>query len=362
DKSDSKKHDEKDKRDDKGKSPVDSPTGVRDLKAEFEEFSSNSTNRVNVISAPVNAAGLNPTNSTNSFNTASPSINVVNMPELEDIVSSDDEEDVGAEADLSNLEINIPDNCEALKKCLEEGPYVPSTVIIPAKPATETSKAVEEHSEIETLANMFDANKAYFKAEKEAIHMLLTRIGDEIYSTIDACNTAHEIWIAIKRLQQGKSLNVQEVKTNLFWEFGKFTSRDGDSMESYYARFYKMMNEMIRNNLHVDTMQAVSSAETGIQCFNCKEFDHFTKECRKPKRVKDYTYHKEKMLMCKQVEEGSLGVEGPPMMPEDPYAYVVAAFQSPPSPDYVHGPKEPEQTPPLPEFVPEPVYPEFMPL
>nr|GEV25644.1 reverse transcriptase domain-containing protein [Tanacetum cinerariifolium] len=31
-----------------------------------------------------------------------------NMPELEDIVYSDDEEDVGAEADLSNLETNIP--------------------------------------------------------------------------------------------------------------------------------------------------------------------------------------------------------------------------------------------------------------
>ncbi|GKG09503.1 hypothetical protein Tco_0338249, partial [Tanacetum coccineum] len=58
---------------------------------------------------------------------------------------------------------------------------------------------------------------------------------------------------------------------------------------------------------------------------------------------------------------GSLGVDGPPMMPEDPYAYVVAAFQAPPSPDYVPGSKEPEQAPPLPDFVPEMVYPEFMP-
>ncbi|GKG25776.1 hypothetical protein Tco_0398922 [Tanacetum coccineum] len=54
---------------------------------------------------------------------------------------------------------------------------------------------------------------------------------------------------------------------------------------------------------------------------------------------------------------GSPSVDGPPMMPEDPYAYVVAAFQASPSLNYVSGPVNP----PLPEFVPESVYPEFMP-
>nr|GFB78744.1 retrovirus-related Pol polyprotein from transposon TNT 1-94 [Tanacetum cinerariifolium] len=117
-KSDNKKHDEKAKRDDKAKSLVDSLTGVRDLRPEFEEFSFNSSNRVTAVSAPVNASGPNLTNSTNSFNTASPSVNAVSlnfeivgkssfvdpskypddldMPELEDIVYSDDEKDVGA--------------------------------------------------------------------------------------------------------------------------------------------------------------------------------------------------------------------------------------------------------------------------
>nr|GFA40990.1 putative ribonuclease H-like domain-containing protein [Tanacetum cinerariifolium] len=129
-KSANKKHNEKAKRDDKGKKPVDSPTGVQDLRAKFEEFSFNSTNRVNAFSAPVTAAEPNSTKSTNSFNTASPTVNAVSpnfgiaenssfvdpfkypddpdMPELEDIVYSDDKKDVGAEADLSNLEINIP--------------------------------------------------------------------------------------------------------------------------------------------------------------------------------------------------------------------------------------------------------------
>nr|GEZ12792.1 hypothetical protein [Tanacetum cinerariifolium] len=101
DKTDKKKHYEKAKRDDKGRIHVDSITRVKDLRAEFKEFSFNSTNRVNAVSEPFNAARPNPTNSTNSFNTA-------NMAELEDIVYSDDEEDVGVEADLSNLETNIP--------------------------------------------------------------------------------------------------------------------------------------------------------------------------------------------------------------------------------------------------------------
>ncbi|GJU72952.1 hypothetical protein Tco_1264357 [Tanacetum coccineum] len=38
---------------------------------------------------------------------------------------------------------------------------------------------------------------------------------------------------------------------------------------------------------------------------------------------------------------GSPGVDGPPIMPEDPYAYIMAAYQAPPSPDYMHGPEEP---------------------
>nr|GFB49224.1 hypothetical protein [Tanacetum cinerariifolium] len=44
--------------------------------------------------------------------------------------------------------------------------------------------------------------------------------------------------------------------------------------------------------------------QSGIQCFNRKEYGHFAKECRKPKRIKDCAYHKEKMLLYKQAEQG----------------------------------------------------------
>ncbi|GKC62120.1 hypothetical protein Tco_1089718 [Tanacetum coccineum] len=58
---------------------------------------------------------------------------------------------------------------------------------------------------------------------------------------------------------------------------------------------------------------------------------------------------------------GSPGVDGPPVMPEDPYAYIAAAYQALPSLDYMPGPDEPQSPPPL-DFIPEPMYPEYMPL
>nr|GFB66861.1 hypothetical protein [Tanacetum cinerariifolium] len=48
-----------------------------------------------------------------------------------------------------------------------------------------------------------------------------------------------EIWKAIERLKQGESINVQDLETNLYWEFRKFTSRDGESLESYYLRSHQ---------------------------------------------------------------------------------------------------------------------------
>ncbi|GJX53828.1 hypothetical protein Tco_0282197 [Tanacetum coccineum] len=161
--------------------------------------------------------------------------------------------------------LDTKSNGEYLRKCIFEGPYMPTNVLIAAVEAAENILPVAAHEEVETIHNMTAENKLYFQAEKEAIFLILTGIGDEIYSTVDACNTSKEMWTAIERLQQGESLNVQDVKTNLFWEFGKFTSRDGESMESYYSRFYKLMNELTRNNLQVSPMQQFQNEVNDIR-------------------------------------------------------------------------------------------------
>ncbi|GKC29558.1 hypothetical protein Tco_1036852 [Tanacetum coccineum] len=40
---------------------------------------------------------------------------------------------------------------------------------------------------------MSPENKEHYQSEKEAFHLLLTGIEDEIYSTVDACKTAYDM-------------------------------------------------------------------------------------------------------------------------------------------------------------------------
>nr|GEX95165.1 hypothetical protein [Tanacetum cinerariifolium] len=99
-------------------------------------------------------------------------------------------------------------------------------------------------------------------ADKEVpiseVQIILTWIDDDIYSTVNACPNTYEMWKAIERLKHGESINVQDLETNLYWEFGKFTSQDGESLESYYSIFYKMMNELIRNQCDSQKLKTVS--------------------------------------------------------------------------------------------------------
>nr|GFA47538.1 hypothetical protein [Tanacetum cinerariifolium] len=73
---------------------------IRDLNAEFEEYYNNSSNGVNAASSSVSIAGQNLIDSTNDFSAAGPSN--ADMPNLEDLFYNAD--DVGAEADINNLE------------------------------------------------------------------------------------------------------------------------------------------------------------------------------------------------------------------------------------------------------------------
>ncbi|GJR55996.1 retrovirus-related pol polyprotein from transposon TNT 1-94 [Tanacetum coccineum] len=346
--------------------------------------------------------------------------------------------------------VDTKPNNELIHYCLQNPPYKFKWTE-KSVPVSEGSSETTTEGYMENYKNVSQDIRDQLNAKAESVQIIITGIDDDIYSTIDACPNACEIWKAVQRLKQGESINVQDLETNLYWEFGKFTSRDGESLESYYSRFYKMMNELVRNQCddtnhqvnvqfllqlqpewqrlartanplalvaqqqpayhpqnhpnhnsqysstrsqqatrnrgkaivnssaptydqepamvteddemskekEIDKLMALISLsfkkiykptnnnlrtssntsranqdnsprinrgtgydnqrvvnvagarenvgtqvvqKSGIQCYNCKEYGHVSRECQKPKRVKDAAYHKEKMLLYKQEE------------------------------------------------------------
>nr|GEZ60369.1 hypothetical protein [Tanacetum cinerariifolium] len=155
-------------------------------------------------------------------------------------------------------------------------------------------------------------------AKAEAVQIILTGIDNDIYSTVDACSNACEIWKAIKRLKQGESINVQYLETNLFWEFGKFTSHDEPSMvdeddetskdkeiDKLMALIYlsfKKIYKPTNNNLQTSSNTSLANQDNSPRIN--RNAGHVAKDCQKPKRAKDAAYHREKMMLCKQEEVG----------------------------------------------------------
>ncbi|GKA02013.1 hypothetical protein Tco_0674678 [Tanacetum coccineum] len=77
--------------------------------------------------------------------------------------------------------VDTKPNSEALKKCILNDLYKFSNIIIPGQPATDESPEVPGRTTLETFSNLSPENKAHYGAQKEAIHLILTGIGDDIY-------------------------------------------------------------------------------------------------------------------------------------------------------------------------------------
>nr|GEX44529.1 retrovirus-related Pol polyprotein from transposon TNT 1-94 [Tanacetum cinerariifolium] len=132
-------------------------------------------------------------------------------------------------------------------------------------PVSEGSTETTTERYMENYKNVSQDIRDQLNAKAEAIQIILTGIDNDIYSTVDAY-----------------------LKTNLYWEFGKFTSWDGESLESYYSRFYKMMNVLVRNQCDVTNHQVNVQFLLQLQL----EWQMFVTLVKQSQELKTVSYHK----------------------------------------------------------------------
>ncbi|GJW07010.1 putative ribonuclease H-like domain-containing protein [Tanacetum coccineum] len=140
----------------------------------------NSTNNVNTVSSTVNTAGIEV--NVVSSNTSIELPNDPNMPELEDIVYSDDYEDVGAEADMNNLNTFMPVSPIPTTRIHKDHPVEQIIRDLNSAPQTRRmTKNLEEHglfSSVQQRTNHKDFQNCLFacflsqEEPKKVIHAL----------------------------------------------------------------------------------------------------------------------------------------------------------------------------------------------
>ncbi|GJU97326.1 retrovirus-related pol polyprotein from transposon TNT 1-94 [Tanacetum coccineum] len=230
--------------------------------------------------------------------------------------------------------IDTKTNNELIHYCLQNPPYkfkwTEKTVPVPEGSSETTTKGY-----MENYKNVSQDIRDQLDDEAEVVQIILTGIDNDIYSTVDACPNACEMWKAIERLKQGKAIvnsppPTYDQEPEMVAEDDAFSKeKEIDKLMALislsFNKIYKLTNNNLRTSSNTsranqdnsprinrgtgyDNQRIVNVAGardnvgahvvqvSGIQCYNCKEYEHVAEECQKPNRAKDAAYHKEKML------------------------------------------------------------------
>nr|GEY65729.1 hypothetical protein [Tanacetum cinerariifolium] len=125
------------------------------------------------------------------------------------------------------------------------GPYVRKMIPEPGDANREITITKTFH--LQTEDELFDKELKQIQADDQAIQTILLGLPEDIYAAVDSCETAQEIWQRVQQMMKGFDIEIQKKKAKLFNEWERFTSNEGESIESYYHHFLKLMTDLKRN-------------------------------------------------------------------------------------------------------------------
>ncbi|GJW46815.1 hypothetical protein Tco_0078461 [Tanacetum coccineum] len=111
-------------------------------------------------------------------------------------------------------------------------------------PVAEGSSETTTERYMENYKNVSQDIRDQLNAEAEAVQIVLTGIDNDIYSTIDACPNACEMWKAIERLKQETDTVIEDDEMSKDKEIDKLMALISLS----FKKIYKPKNNNLRTS------------------------------------------------------------------------------------------------------------------
>nr|GEZ05272.1 hypothetical protein [Tanacetum cinerariifolium] len=239
-------------------------------------------------------------------------------------------------------------NHELIHYCLKNPPYnftwADKEVLI-----SEGSSVITTKTYMESYKNVSQDIRDQLNAEAEAVQIILTRIDNDIYSTVDAFPNTCEMWKAIERIArtanplalvaqqqpiyhpqnhptyytQNSSTRSQQAATRnrgkaivnssqpiydqepfIVAEDDEISKdKETDKLIALISLSFKKIYKPTNKNLRTSSNTSRANPDNSPRINKGAGYDN-QRECQKPNKVKDAAYHREKMLLCKQEEAG----------------------------------------------------------
>nr|GFA80542.1 ribonuclease H-like domain-containing protein [Tanacetum cinerariifolium] len=79
---------------------------------------------------------------------------------------------------------------------------------------------VTETFHLQKNDELSDKELKQIEADDQAIQTILLSLPEDIYATVNSCETAQEIWLQVQQMMKGSDIGIQEKKAKLFneWE------------------------------------------------------------------------------------------------------------------------------------------------
>nr|GEZ34442.1 MDIS1-interacting receptor like kinase 2-like [Tanacetum cinerariifolium] len=135
------------------------------------------------------------------------------------------------------------DNGVNILKSIDEGPYKLGTFRETLAESTEgTPQFGPERPHV--YSDLNSKERDWYNADIRATNILLQGLLKDIYTLINHYTDAKDIWDNVKMLLEGSELTKEDRESQLYNDFEHFRQHKEESINDYYVRFSKLINDM----------------------------------------------------------------------------------------------------------------------